>query len=82
MKISVLLQQKNPIFSFEFFPPKTAQGVERLFETIANLKSLSPSFVSVTYGPGQTIYSNVWSLHSSRAIVGVGIGERGRSSGL
>ena len=52
MKISKLLQQKKPIFSFEFFPPKTAQGVERLFETIRNLKSLAPSFVSVTYGAG------------------------------
>jgi methylenetetrahydrofolate reductase (NADPH) len=52
MKISELLKGEAPVFSFEFFPPKTPQGVEHLFETVENLKSLSPSFVSVTYGAG------------------------------
>ncbi len=52
MKIVDLLGKGKPVFSFEFFPPKTPEGVERLFETISNLKSLSPAFVSVTYGAG------------------------------
>ena len=52
MKISTVLDQGNPVFSFEFFPPKTPEGVLHLFETIAHLKPLSPSFVSVTYGAG------------------------------
>ncbi len=52
MKISELLKGDAPVFSFEFFPPKTPEGVEHLFETVENLKSLSPSFVSVTYGAG------------------------------
>jgi len=52
MKISTLLKQGNPVFSCEFFPPKTPEGVAHLFETIQDLKLLSPSFVSVTYGAG------------------------------
>jgi methylenetetrahydrofolate reductase (NADPH) len=42
----------SPAFSFEFFPPKDEEGVERLFQTIAELKSYSPAYVSVTYGAG------------------------------
>jgi methylenetetrahydrofolate reductase (NADPH) len=38
--------------SFEFFPPKTEQGKDRLRQTIAELEPLYPSFVSVTYGAG------------------------------
>jgi methylenetetrahydrofolate reductase (NADPH) len=41
-----------PLYSFEFFPPKDADGVERLFETIAELKPYAPDYVSVTYGAG------------------------------
>jgi methylenetetrahydrofolate reductase (NADPH) len=52
MKISTVLAQGKPVFSFEFFPPKTPEGVANLFKTIAHLKLLSPSFVSVTYGAG------------------------------
>ncbi len=38
--------------SFEFFPPKTPEGAERLFNNISSLEALKPSFVSVTYGAG------------------------------
>ena len=41
-----------PAFSFEFFPPKDQAGVDRLFETIAELKKYEPAYVSVTYGAG------------------------------
>lgn len=40
------------VFSFEFFPPKTEEGVRSLFRTIAELAPLNPAFVSVTYGAG------------------------------
>jgi methylenetetrahydrofolate reductase (NADPH) len=39
-------------FSFEFFPPKTDAAQLTLGRTIAELESLHPSFVSVTYGAG------------------------------
>ena len=52
MKISQLLKNKSPIFSFEFFPPKSEEGEKNLYETIRNLRHLEPAFVSVTYGAG------------------------------
>ncbi len=52
MKIRELLSTGRPCFSFEFFPPKTDQGVESLRQTIRSLRDLNPTFVSVTYGAG------------------------------
>jgi methylenetetrahydrofolate reductase (NADPH) len=42
----------QPVFSFEFFPPKTDEGRTSLVATIRELAELSPAFVSVTYGAG------------------------------
>lgn len=39
-------------FSLEFFPPKDAEGEERLWQVLAQLQPLKPDFVSVTYGAG------------------------------
>jgi methylenetetrahydrofolate reductase (NADPH) len=52
MRIDTILATSRPVFSFEFFPPRTPEGVETLFETVETLKPLEPSFVSVTYGAG------------------------------
>ena len=52
MRIDELLKHKRPCFSFEFFPPKSDEGVAALMETAAQLKPLNPAFVSVTYGAG------------------------------
>jgi methylenetetrahydrofolate reductase (NADPH) len=40
--------------SFEFFPPKTADGLDKLRATRAQLAALKPKFVSVTFGAGGT----------------------------
>jgi methylenetetrahydrofolate reductase (NADPH) len=45
-------QSSGPCFSFEFFPPKTDDGVAQLFATLRDLAELKPGFVSVTYGAG------------------------------
>jgi methylenetetrahydrofolate reductase (NADPH) len=45
-------QQDELAFSFEFFPPKTEQGVEKLREVREVLSPLNPRFFSVTYGAG------------------------------
>ncbi|MCW2940746.1 MAG: 5,10-methylenetetrahydrofolate reductase [Actinomycetia bacterium] len=50
--IRELLAGGGRTFSFEFFPPKTEQGVRNLWRTIRELEALHPSFVSVTYGAG------------------------------
>jgi methylenetetrahydrofolate reductase (NADPH) len=42
----------NPVFTFEFFPPKTQDGERALMETVAALRPLQPAWVSVTYGAG------------------------------
>jgi len=52
MKIKELIARQGKSISFEFFPPKTKEGEDQLFETIAKLESLNPTFVSVTYGAG------------------------------
>lgn len=52
MHIRDILAARRPSFSFEFFPPKTPEGAEALFQTIRELESLRPAFVSVTYGAG------------------------------
>jgi len=52
MKIASLFGSGRPVISFEFFPPKTEEGVETLYKTAGELRSCRPSFVSVTYGAG------------------------------
>ena len=46
-------QNKHPkTFSFEFFPPKTAEGKERLRASWKQLGQLQPKFFSCTFGAG------------------------------
>jgi methylenetetrahydrofolate reductase (NADPH) len=52
MHIADILKQPAPHFSFEFFPPKTSEASTTLFDSIADLTPLKPSYVSVTYGAG------------------------------
>ena len=41
---------EEPVFSFEFFPPKTDEGERNLRAALGALRELEPDFVSVTYG--------------------------------
>ncbi len=52
MRIDQILAGGGPVFSFEFFPPKTEAGERNLYVALAELETLDPSFVSVTYGAG------------------------------
>ena len=52
MHIQDIFAKGGPTLSFEFFPPKTAEASEALYETISELEAYEPSFVSVTYGAG------------------------------
>jgi methylenetetrahydrofolate reductase (NADPH) len=48
----ILADADRPVFSFEFFPPKTEEGERTLRATLEDLKAFEPDFVSVTYGAG------------------------------
>jgi methylenetetrahydrofolate reductase (NADPH) len=50
--IADVLRSHRPALSFEFFPPKTQEGSDTLFQTISDLTPLEPAYVSVTYGAG------------------------------
>ena len=45
-------RQYSPEFSFEFFPPKTDRGREKLVHTSQQLARLAPRYFSVTFGAG------------------------------
>jgi methylenetetrahydrofolate reductase (NADH) len=51
VRIGQVLQEHRTL-SFEFFPPKTAAAQLTLGHTVAELESLKPDFVSITYGAG------------------------------
>ncbi len=52
MKITEILKRNQPIFSFEFFPPRTEEAMIQLLRTLKELKELKPGYISVTYGAG------------------------------
>jgi methylenetetrahydrofolate reductase (NADPH) len=52
MHINEIFASDQTTVSFEFFPPKTEADAQALYENIAHLEKLQPSFVSVTYGAG------------------------------
>ena len=54
MRVVDAFSSPSPVISFEFFPPRTPEAEARLYETVAQLAPLRPTFVSVTYGAGGT----------------------------
>lgn len=52
MHIRDVFAAHRQTFSFEFFPPKTPESAEALYQAMRELETLKPSFVSVTYGAG------------------------------
>ncbi len=58
MKIRDKFPREQRTFSFEFSPPRTADAIEKLFQTAERLRRLSPTFVSVTYGAGGSTRRN------------------------
>lgn len=52
MHIRDVFQKHRTTFSFEFFPPRTAESADALFAAMKELEALKPTFVSITYGAG------------------------------
>lgn len=63
MRIDEILEAaEEPVFSFEFFPPKTDAGERVLGLALESLRQLDPAFVSVTYGAGGSSRSRTLDL--------------------
>ncbi len=63
-------QKRHPrTFSFEFFPPKTPEGVEKLRAARRQLAQLKPKFFSVTYGAGGSMQEKDAKLVVVRRVV-------------
>ncbi|HSN58024.1 MAG TPA: methylenetetrahydrofolate reductase [NAD(P)H] [Clostridiaceae bacterium] len=52
MKLSKLFKEKKVVYSFEIFPPKLTSPIKTVFDTIDELSTLAPDYISVTYGAG------------------------------
>lgn len=57
--------QENLRLSFEFFPPKTDKGREKLSNVRKELNALGPDFFSVTYGAGGSTRDNTFDIVST-----------------
>ena len=44
--------QEGRTISFEFFPPRNADGIPGVLDTVNELTAYCPDFISVTYGAG------------------------------
>ena len=47
-------------FSFEFFPPKTPEGEDKLLAVRSRLAAVKPAFFSVTFGAGGSTKQGTW----------------------
>ncbi len=52
MYIRELYENKDSVLSFEVFPPKQASSLETITNSLVEMASLNPGFISVTYGAG------------------------------
>ena len=59
MNINNLFNKKKVVFSFEIFPPKQESKIDTIYNTLEELKGLSPDFISVTYGAGGSLAKNM-----------------------
>eukprot|EP01101_Sappina_pedata_P003993 TRINITY_DN1634_c0_g1_i1.p1 TRINITY_DN1634_c0_g1~~TRINITY_DN1634_c0_g1_i1.p1 ORF type:complete len:568 (-),score=188.55 TRINITY_DN1634_c0_g1_i1:321-1985(-) len=52
-KINKALEDEDAhLFSFEYFPPKTEDGVANLYRRLQSMATLFPAFIDVTWGAG------------------------------
>eukprot|EP00882_Tetradesmus_deserticola_P021502 GHRQ01023275.1.p2 GENE.GHRQ01023275.1~~GHRQ01023275.1.p2 ORF type:complete len:259 (+),score=110.45 GHRQ01023275.1:82-777(+) len=51
-KINANIQEGKTFFSFEYFPPRTEEGVENLFERLDRMVAYGPTFCDITWGAG------------------------------
>ncbi|MDE7215512.1 MAG: methylenetetrahydrofolate reductase [NAD(P)H] [Clostridia bacterium] len=52
MKINEMFKKKKVVYSFEIFPPKANDGIEKILDTLAQIRDIKPDYVSITYSAG------------------------------
>lgn len=52
MKIPELYNDRKFVYSFEIFPPKKMDNIDKVYSTVDGLAHLEPDFISVTFGAG------------------------------
>nr|CCA15339.1 methylenetetrahydrofolate reductase putative [Albugo laibachii Nc14] len=72
-KITDCISKKQVFFSFEFFPPKTAAGVQNLYKRIDRLGQLGPLFCDVTWGAGGSNHGSTIEISSNAQKMGMDI---------
>ena len=60
-------------FSFEFFPPKTPEGADKLRAVRAKLAAVQPAFFSVTFGAGGSTREGTWNTVTEVAAAGLAV---------
>jgi methylenetetrahydrofolate reductase (NADPH) len=51
-KLFAKIEEKQPTYSFEYFPPKTLEGVTNLYERLQRMQLVDPLWIDVTWGAG------------------------------
>jgi methylenetetrahydrofolate reductase (NADPH) len=51
-KMLKMIEEGKPFYSFEYFPPKTAEGVDNLYDRLDRMSQLEPLFMDLTWGAG------------------------------
>ena len=60
-------------YSFEFFPPKTPEGADKLRAVRAKLAAVQPAFFSVTFGAGGSTREGTWNTVTEVAAAGLAV---------
>lgn len=77
MKVSAKLQQAHsgsslPTYSFEFFVPKTTQGVQNLYDRMDRMYELEPQFIDITWNAGGRLSSLTCEMvQATQSIIGL-----------
>lgn len=61
-QLSTMVGKSKPLISFEIFPPRSNEGVEKLCKAITEFKQFAPAYISVTYGAGGTTKQKTYDI--------------------
>jgi methylenetetrahydrofolate reductase (NADPH) len=48
-KFELAAKEDRVLWSFEYFPPRTAQGLQNLYDRIERMRELGPEFIDITW---------------------------------